>query len=125
MYRRVTAATDKACGRVYYRNNGMILHRKSKEQKTVALSSTEAKYVALTLGLTDLTWIKNILTGLRINVVETKIFIDHQSAIQMARSERSALRTKLLDIKECSKNHKVVLQYIQTNSNYQMYLQNS
>lgn len=40
----------------------------SKKQRTVARSSTEAKYQTVTTATTEIMWLKNILTELQVNL---------------------------------------------------------
>ena len=91
-------------------NNGPISWA-SKRQKTVALSSTEAEYMALTLAAKETIWIRLLMTELglmqddatpRVNVLERQGAIalkgDNQSAIALANNPVLYSRTKHIDI---------------------------
>ena len=86
------------CGYAIFLNNNLI-HYKAKLQSVVCLSSTEAEYIALSLGLKDLMWIQNILNELNINLTETNCYCDNQGSIKMAHNEQSTSKTRHLDIK--------------------------
>ena len=61
---------------------------RSKRQTSVALSSTEAEYVAATLTAKGL-WIKTIIQELDIfNLSEMKIYCDNQSCIKLAENPK-------------------------------------
>ena len=50
-------------------------------QKTVALSSTKAKYMSLSDTYKQLIWIKSLMTELGINLAPIPLFGDNQSSI--------------------------------------------
>lgn len=50
--------------------NGRPVSCCSKRQSTVALSSTEAEYIALTLAAKEATWLRLLLTELGLLVLE-------------------------------------------------------
>ena len=97
-------------GYVFMLNNGPISWA-SKRQKTVALSSTEAEYMALTLAAKETIWIRLLMTELglmqddatpTVNVLEREGAIalkgDNQSAIALANNPVLHSRTKHIDI---------------------------
>ena len=49
----------RSCCGYIIKFKGRILHYKAKQQSAVALSSTEAEYLALSMGLKDLSWIQS------------------------------------------------------------------
>ena len=62
---------------------------RSKRQTSVALSSTEAEYVAATLTAKEGLWIKTIIQELDIfNLSEMKIYCDNQSCIKLAENPK-------------------------------------
>ncbi|GKE14929.1 retrovirus-related pol polyprotein from transposon TNT 1-94 [Tanacetum coccineum] len=72
----------------------------SKKQATVALSSTEAEYVAATSSACQAVWLRRILCDLSEEQVEaTDIFCDNQSAVMLARNPIYHGRTKHVEIK--------------------------
>lgn len=91
----------------------------SKRQTSVALSSTEAEYVALSSSIVEACFLKKILQDLKISeLVERQITIyeDNQSAVHIANSEENK-RLKHIDvryhyIKEKVKDGTIVLKHI-------------
>lgn len=73
----------------------------SKKQRTVALSSTEAEYIALSCAVTEACWLKNLFNELNLKQFSTlpvKIFEDNQSTIRIASSAENK-RTKHVDVR--------------------------
>jgi hypothetical protein len=80
----------------------------SKRQTLVALSTTEAEYIALSSALRDVISIMNLLNeltnrGFPINpdvpIIRCKVFEDNQSCIEIATNHRTRPRTKHLSIR--------------------------
>ncbi|XP_055601451.1 uncharacterized protein LOC129750515 [Uranotaenia lowii] len=72
----------------------------SKRQTCVALSSTEAKYVALAECCQELVWIKRLLRDFNIHIHQpTRIFGDNQACIKQLQSTRINNRSKHVDTK--------------------------
>ena len=81
--------------------NGAAISWNSKKQATVALSSTEAEYVALTQAVKESLWLQGILDdlGARKHLTEmSNISIDNQGAIALAKNPEFHARTKHIDI---------------------------
>lgn len=71
----------------------------TKKQSTVAQSSTEAEYIALAMGATELLWLKNLLFDLEIGCEEPIIiYEDNQSCIHLL-NRWEHCRLKHVDIK--------------------------
>ena len=71
----------------------------SKKQPTVALSSTEAEYVAQTHAAKELIWLCTILSELNSTFEEpTTLNCDNQGAIVLAKDNKFHARTKHIDI---------------------------
>ena len=95
----------------------------SKLQKTVALSSCEAEYIALKEAIKELSYLKIIFSKVPLlkDIFNNKIYTDSQSAIKLAKNPIYSPRTKYIDIqyhyiRESIKNGLVTLDYISTNS---------
>eukprot|EP00253_Pinus_taeda_P015435 PITA_15435 len=72
----------------------------SKKQSVVALSSTEAEYVAVTSASTQALWLKKILEEIGEKQVQpTVIYCDNVSAIKLAKNPVHHSRTKHFDMK--------------------------
>ena len=94
---------------------------KSRKQSTVALSTAEAEYVALSTAVQECIWMQRLLSDLG-NPPDgpTTILEDNQSSIAMARNPQFHGRAKHIDIKhhfvrEQVTNGSIELQYCPTN----------
>lgn len=87
------------------------------KQACVALSSTEAKYVALTAAIEELMWLKEISKDFQISIqYPIKIQADNQSAIKMISNQKFSNSTKHIDtkfhfIKDISNQGLINIQY--------------
>lgn len=92
----------------------------SRKQSTVALSSTEAEYMALAEAICEEKWIRNLLQELGVECKKpTKIYEDNQSCIAIAEASHENKRMKHVDVKynfirDVILNHEVQLEYIPT-----------
>jgi hypothetical protein len=94
---------------------------KSRKQSTVALSTAEAEYVALSTAIQECMWMQRLLSDLG-NPPDgpTTILEDNQSSIAMARNPQFHGRAKHIDIKhhfvrEQVSNGSMELRYCPTN----------
>ena len=72
----------------------------SKLQTIVALSTTEAEYVAATAAGTEVAWTRNFLHGLGLKIDgPSDIHIDNQSALSVAKNPEHHGRMKHLDLR--------------------------
>ena len=94
--------TDNArstTGYIFYLANGPISW-KSKEQKTVALSSTEAEYMSLTAAAQEALHLRELLPIFSIDVsLPTVIYEDNEGALQLANNPVHHDKTKHINIK--------------------------
>ena len=107
-------------GYAFMMNGGCISWR-SKKQRTVALSSTEAEYMALTEAVQEAIWLKAFLCELgEMSINEAvKIHEDNQGSIALAKNPECHKRTKHIDIRyhfvrEKVEDGQVLLQYCST-----------
>lgn len=71
----------------------------SKKQKVVSKSSTEAEYRALSLGATEVIWLKSLLSELEIELSQIRLmWCDNKSAIALAENPVFHGRTKHIEI---------------------------
>ena len=71
----------------------------SKLQSIVALSTTEAEYVAAVAAGKEICWMKNLLKEIGYpSLTPSKLYIDNQSAIQVAKNPEHHGRMKHLDL---------------------------
>ncbi|KAJ0390641.1 hypothetical protein P43SY_010880 [Pythium insidiosum] len=86
-------------GMVMMMNGGPVVY-KSKYQATVALSSTEAEYLALSMCAQEVAWVRGLLNDLGINLEKpTQVWEDNQGAIALAHNQGYHARTKHVDIR--------------------------
>src|SRR5665213_2460535 len=85
-------------GYIFFLSGGAISWS-SKRQATVALSSTEAEYMALTQATKEAIWLRSLLAELNYTQERpTTLFEDNQSAIALARNPVHHARSKHIDI---------------------------
>src|SRR5271163_474887 len=88
-------------GYLFYLGGGVISWS-SKRQPTVALSSTEAEYMALTHATKEAMWLRSLLKELEFGeeeyITATTIYEDNQSSIALAKNPVHHARTKHIDI---------------------------
>lgn len=94
-----------------------------KKQSVVALSSTEAEYVALTETCREVVWLKRIAKEFNITMPKSAtINTDSQSCIALIENHRTGGRTKHMDtkyhyIKDVVRSGEVTLKYHPTETN--------
>ncbi|CAK9833101.1 Retrovirus-related Pol polyprotein from transposon TNT 1-94 [Anthophora retusa] len=79
--------------------NGGPVSWSSQRQSVVALSTTEAEYIALAHGIKEAIWLRRILNDLNIKCESVPISIDNQSAIKLANNSKYHKRSKHIDIR--------------------------
>lgn len=70
----------------------------SQLQSCVALSSTEAEYIASSQAIKELIWVDNLVGELFIQYESKRLFMDNQSAIRLIKNPVFHKRTKHIDI---------------------------
>ena len=66
----------------------------------MALSSTEAEYVALCSATQEIVWLRRLLAAMGLEQKEaTKLHEDNQGSISLSKNPKSHSRTKHIDIK--------------------------
>lgn len=79
---------------------GSIVTWRSQRQKTVALSTTEAEYMAACEGAKEAVWLRQILIDIGYKQdAATPIYIDNQSAIRLVKNPELHHRTKHIDVR--------------------------
>ncbi|KAM0017627.1 putative RNA-directed DNA polymerase [Helianthus debilis subsp. tardiflorus] len=92
-----------------------------KKQSTVALSSTEAEYVASSAATTQAIWLRRVLSDLGISQESpTNVFCDNLSAINLSRNPVMHGRSKHIEIKhhyvrDMVSQQQISLEYCGTN----------
>ena len=86
-------------GQVFLMGNGAVSWS-SRKQSLVALSTSEAEYVALSLATQEAIWLRRLMSDIRESAEEpTNLFEDNQGTIAMAKNPVSHSHTKHIDIK--------------------------
>lgn len=99
-----------------------VINWESRKQRCVALSSTEAEYLAITDVCKDICFIRSFLSEIIPNEYHVTIFNDNQSAQKLLQvKEYCHKRTKHIDIryhfvKDLVQNNSVSVRYLQTDS---------
>lgn len=103
--------------------SGSIFSWSSAKQSVVALSSTEAEYVALTAAAKEAIYLRNLLTEIGWTKQEPMIICgDNLSSQHISKNPVHHKRTKHIDIKfhfirEKIANNEIVLKYVSTDKN--------
>ena len=95
---------------------------RSTLQSTVALSTTEAEYMAVTEAVKEAIWLHGLLDELGIGQKSIKVHCDSQSAIHLAKNQVYHARTKHIDVRyhfvrKILEDSTILLQKIQTKEN--------
>ena len=95
---------------------------KSTLQSTVVLSTTEAKYMAITEAVKEAIWLQGLLDDLGVGQKQVTVFCDSQSAIHLAKNQVYHARTKHIDVRyhfvrEFIEEGGVLVQKIKTDDN--------
>lgn len=94
----------------------------TKRQVSVAVSSTEAEYMALFEAVKEALWLKSLATSININITNPIIiYEDNNGCISIARNPTSHKRSKHIDIKyhfsrEQVENKVIKVNYVPTGS---------
>ena len=121
---------SKSTSGYLFKLSGAAICWKSRKQNLIALSSTEAEYIALTEAAKEASWLRELYQEicLRMNLNKTMlqgsipIYADNQAAIQMAKVPRFHERTKHIRIRyhyvrSAIESNIITLDYIPTTAN--------
>lgn len=91
----------RSCTAYVFTMGGGAISWNSKRQATVALSSTEAEYMALSTAAQEAAWLRQFGDELDSSLKEKPIVIacDNQSAINLAETDGFRVRSKHIDIR--------------------------
>ncbi|KAE8725113.1 hypothetical protein F3Y22_tig00009009pilonHSYRG00067 [Hibiscus syriacus] len=95
---------------------------KSTLQSTVALSTTEAEYMAVSEAVKEAIWLNGLMEDLGVVQSHISLYCDSQSAIHLAKNQVYHSRTKHIDVRyhfvrEIFEEGKILLQKITTSEN--------
>ncbi|PKU78290.1 Retrovirus-related Pol polyprotein from transposon TNT 1-94 [Dendrobium catenatum] len=91
-----------------------------KKQSSVARSSTEAEYRALSTAACDIIWLRRILTEFQVELPDsTKLYCDNVSALALANNPIFHARTKHIEIdfhfiRDCIRSNYISVHHIST-----------
>ncbi|XP_062114804.1 secreted RxLR effector protein 161-like [Humulus lupulus] len=91
--------TRKSTTTYYFLVSGNCVSWKSQLQSVVALSTTEAEYMAATEAIKEGIWVQGLLKELQVFKGKATIFLDSQSAIHLCKNPVFHDRTKHVEIK--------------------------
>ena len=100
--------------------NGCIVSWVSKKQTTIALSTTEAEYMAMSAATQEIKWVNQLLEELNLKQKEpVTLYTDNKSAKAISENDVSHDRTKHIDIRhhyvrEAVKKAEIKVQWIET-----------
>jgi transposase InsO family protein len=105
-------------GFVFLLNEGAITWR-SRRQHVIALSTTEAEYVALCDAAREAIWIRQVMAEISNEMIVVNIFEDNTSSISAARGNSEHSKTKHIDtqylwIKQAVEMKKISITYKET-----------
>jgi len=93
-------STGRSTGAWVIKIGGGAVSWSSKLQSIVALSTTEAEYIAGVSAGQELAWLRNLLYEIGYKPkTASKLFIDNQSAVQVAKNPEHHGRLKHLDLR--------------------------
>ena len=85
-------------GYLFTMANGPVSWR-STLQSTVALSTTEAEYMAAGEAMKEAIWLHGLISDLGLHQKQVEIYCDSQSAIHLAKNQVHHARTKHIDVR--------------------------
>ncbi|KAL5547707.1 hypothetical protein UlMin_002938 [Ulmus minor] len=102
--------------------HGCCISWKSQLQSIVALSTTEAEYIAATEAIKEALWLQGILQELKLMEDNAIVFSDSQSALHLCKNPVFHERTKHVDvryhfIREKVTERKILVEKISTEDN--------
>lgn len=90
----------RSCTGFVTKMSGAAISWMSKRQPIVALSSTEAEYIAMSSAVGEIIWLKQLADEINANIVKrVPLHCDNQSTIKLAESDAFRPRTKHIDIR--------------------------
>ena len=103
--------------------NGCVVSWRSRGQKSVTLSSSEAEFVAASEAVTEMKYIKQVLEGIGEKIdLPMKLKMDNVGAIYMAKNQAPGQRSKHVDIrynyvKELVENKELEVEFVKSENN--------
>lgn len=90
----------RSCTGYIFRMSRGAITWSSKRQQTIALSTTEAEYMAMASAVQEALWVRQLANELQgRTMANINLFCDNQGAIKLAESDAFRPRTKHIDIR--------------------------
>ena len=89
----------KSTSAYFFLLNGNCISWKVQQQPVVALSTTEAEFMAATEGIKEATWLQGLLKELKFLNNKPVLYLDNQSAIFLCKNPVYHDRSKHIEIK--------------------------
>ena len=111
----------KSVGAYVFLLFGGAISWQAKKQSTVALSSTEAEYMAVTQAAKEALWWRAFMTSLGCPTLSpSTLYSDNQGCIALSKNPEYHSRTKHIDVKhhfvrQCVENGSLTLAFVGTN----------
>jgi len=106
----------------FFKLANSIISWQSRSQKTVALSSTEAEYMALSDCSRQAVWMKNIFSEIGMPLGTIPVCRDNQGSIFISSNPVQERRSKHIDIRyhyvrECIEDGKIAIYFVEGSHN--------
>ena len=104
--------------------NGPVISWKSRKQASIALSTCEAEYMAISAACQEMSYLSKLLKELlQINLEPVNLRNDNQGAIALVKNPIKHMKSKHIDIRyhfvrEFYQQDRIQLEYIPSNDNY-------
>lgn len=113
----------RSCSGFVVKFAGAAINWHSKRQEIVAVSSTEAEYIALSTTAKEMLYLNQFFFELtNVNIEPTKIYVDNTSSINLAKNATYHDRTKHIDVRyhhlrDNIEKNKIAIEFVSTNEN--------
>ncbi|XP_063632470.1 uncharacterized protein LOC134803599 [Cydia splendana] len=102
-----------------YKYAGTCVSWMSKKQKSIALSTAESEYIALTEAAKEAIHLKNLYKDLGANYERIVILNDNQAALKLSQNSMVTSKSKHIDLKmhfirDCIQEGAIEVKYLQT-----------
>ncbi|XP_065060473.1 uncharacterized protein LOC135687761 [Rhopilema esculentum] len=110
-------STRKSTSGYLFKLCGGIVSWKKKKQPVIALSSTEAEYIALCSSTQEAVWLRRLLESIGFAQQKpTTVYEDNQGAIALSKNTKNHAKTKHIDIRyhyirEAIEKNNIMLEY--------------
>ncbi|CAK9829675.1 Retrovirus-related Pol polyprotein from transposon TNT 1-94 [Anthophora retusa] len=112
--------TRKSTSGFIFLLNGGAVSWSSQKQRVVALSTTEAEYIAVATGTKEAIWLRRMISELGYKSDKVAMYVDNQSAIKLTGNPEYHKRTKHIDVRfhfvrDVVESGEIDVAYVKTN----------